>query len=139
GQVLTISGEAGVGKTRLAHELARRGADLGYTVMWAQGAELQSENSFGLISGAFEPLLRRIDVSQYVDHAGQLAQLSALFPSFAGDRSLDSAAPPASRPGLYRSVRVLLEQLTVGSPVVLIFDDVHWGDSASLELIGHLL
>ena len=58
---------------------------------------------------------------------------------------LPSAAPVAAgglqdeRFHAYRAVRALLQRMAMGSPVVLILDDVHWADDASLELIAHLL
>ena len=39
----------------------------------------------------------------------------------------------------HRAVRVLLEQLAAAGPIVLVLDDFHWADSASIELVGALL
>ena len=39
----------------------------------------------------------------------------------------------------HRAVRELLERLTATEPLVLVLDDVHWADSASVELLGALL
>ena len=39
----------------------------------------------------------------------------------------------------HRAVRELLEQLASTQPLVLLLDDLHWADSASVELVGALL
>ena len=39
----------------------------------------------------------------------------------------------------HRAVRALLEQLASTQPLVLVLDDLHWADSASVELLGALL
>ena len=63
-----------------------------------------------------------------------------MFPSL---RSLVPAAPPPSTPAerfrTHRAVRDLLERLAAVRPLVLLLDDLHWSDSASLELVAHLV
>src|SRR6185503_927134 len=39
----------------------------------------------------------------------------------------------------HRAVRGLLERLTATTPLVLVLDDVHWADPASVDLLGSLL
>ena len=39
----------------------------------------------------------------------------------------------------HRAVRALLERLAATKPLVLVLDDFHWADSASVELLGALL
>jgi hypothetical protein len=48
-------------------------------------------------------------------------------------------APQHERYRSHRAVRVLLEQLAGTRPLVLVLDDFHWADSASVELLGALL
>src|SRR5262249_33496535 len=73
-----------------------------------------------------------------LDHAVQ-AELAHVFPSLsalAGDQqvSLQHERYRSHRPG-----RALLEQLAPARPLVLVLDDIHWADSASVELLGALL
>jgi ATP/maltotriose-dependent transcriptional regulator MalT len=65
-----------------------------------------------------------------------LADLGGVFPALA-----DGAEPPGGdqRMRVHRGLRQLLEALAATKPLVLLLDDAHWADSASVELIGTLL
>ncbi|HET8754883.1 MAG TPA: AAA family ATPase, partial [Solirubrobacteraceae bacterium] len=134
---VVISGEPGIGKTRLLAELAERTTARRHPVFVGRGAELESELPFAIWVDALD------------DHVAGLGEhrLEQLIGDRVGElaRVLPSAAP-AGAGGLhderfhaYRAVRALLGQMAMGQPVVLILDDVHWADDASLELIAHLL
>jgi DNA-binding CsgD family transcriptional regulator len=134
---LVVSGEPGIGKTRLLSELADRATERRHPVFVGRGAELESELPFAIWVDALD------------DHVASLGErkLEALIGDRVGElaRVLPSAAP-AGAGGLqderfhaYRAVRALLQRMAMGHPVVLILDDVHWADDASLELIAHLL
>jgi DNA-binding CsgD family transcriptional regulator len=134
---LVVSGEPGIGKTRLLGELAERAAARRHPVFVGRGAELERELPFAIWIDALD------------DHVASLGErkLDALIGERVGElaRVLPSAAP-AGAGGLqderfhaYRAVRALLARMAMGHPVVLMLDDVHWADDASLELIAHLL
>jgi DNA-binding CsgD family transcriptional regulator len=134
---LVVSGEPGIGKTRLLGELADRAAGRRHPVFVGRGAELERELPFAIWIDALD------------DHVASLGErrLDALVGERVGElaRVLPSAAT-AGAGGLqderfhaYRAVRALLQGLATGRPLVLILDDVHWADDASLELIAHLL
>jgi DNA-binding NarL/FixJ family response regulator len=134
---IVVSGEPGIGKTRLLSELAERAAVRRHPVFVGRGAEMESELPFAIWVDALD------------DHVAGLGErrLEALI----GDRVAELArvlpsAAPAGAGGLqedrfhaYRAVRALLQRMAMGRPLVLILDDVHWADDASLELIAHLL
>ena len=134
---LVVSGEPGIGKTRLLGELADRAVGRRHPVFIGRGAELERELPFAVWVDALD------------DHVASLGErkLEALIGERVGElaRVLPSAAP-AGAGGLqderfhaYRAVRALLARMAMGHPLVLILDDVHWADDASLELIAHLL
>ncbi len=134
---LVVSGEPGIGKTRLLGQLAERAAERRHTVFVGRGAEMERELPFAIWVDALD------------DHVATLGErkLEALIGERVGElaRVLPSAAP-AGAGGLqderfhaYRAVRALLQRIAMGHPVVLMLDDVHWADDASLELIAHLL
>ncbi|MEW2353938.1 AAA family ATPase [Spirillospora sp. NPDC029432] len=51
----------------------------------------------------------------------------------------DGGALGVARYQLHRAVRHLLERLAAGTGLVLLLDDVHWADDASIELLGYLV
>jgi len=66
-------------------------------------------------------------------------ELARVFPSLAG---IDPGGAPGladERYRINRAVRELLEQLAATKPLVLILDDFHWADSASVDLVASLL
>src|SRR3954465_8294076 len=50
-----------------------------------------------------------------------------------------SPSPPAERFRAHRAVRDVLERLAAAQPVVLILDDLHWADEATVELVAYLM
>ena len=67
------------------------------------------------------------------------AELAHVFPSLSGLAGEIEVAPQHERYRAHRAVRELLEQLAAPAPLVLVLDDVHWADSASIELLSALL
>jgi predicted ATPase len=65
-------------------------------------------------------------------------ELARVFPSLAGFHRDGPDAPQDERYRTHRAVRTLLETLAV-KPLILVLDDFHWADSASIELAGALL
>jgi len=135
---VVVSGEPGIGKTRLLGELADRAAARRHPVFVGRGAELERELPFAVWIDALD------------DHVGDLGErrletlIGERVPELA--RVLPSASTDAGGGGLqderfhaYRAVRALLAQLAIRQPLLLVLDDVHWADDASLELIAHLL
>ena len=70
------------------------------------------------------------------DVRAELAHVLPSLSALAGGREL---ALQHERYRSHRAVRALLEQLAETSPLVLVLDDLHWADSASVELLGALL
>lgn len=135
-----IVGEPGIGKTRLLTELAGRADARGHLVLSGSASELELDLPFGLFVDALDEYVqgldpRRLEVLEDDVRDG----LATVFPS------LSALAPERAvvvRHGRYRShraVRELLERLTASKPLVLVLDDVHWADPASVDLIDSLL
>ncbi len=136
-----IVGEPGIGKSRLLGELCLRGEQRGYLVLEGRAAEFERDIPFGLIVdalndyvGALEPtMLRALDEDT-------VQELASIFPSLPmPDGGSASGGRGAERYRLHYAIRTLLERLTKRRPVVLAFDDVHWADAASAEMLTHLL
>ena len=136
-----IMGEPGIGKSTVLAELIRRAKGRGCLALDGRATELERELPFGLLVDAFDAHLAGLDPRIYERLAADgLHELGAVFPSL---RSLgpDASYPvsAAERFRAHHAVRELIERLAARQPVVLVLDDLHWSDGASLELMGYLL
>src|SRR6187431_3272276 len=132
--VLAFSGEGGIGKTRLLDELAARAGDS--LVLSGRAAELERELPFGVWEDALSDHAAFLGVDRLERLVGdQLPELAAVLPAV----GRIPAGLQDERYRTHRAVRVLLEALAQRHSVVLVLDDLHWADDASLELVAHLL
>ena len=145
GGLAVIEGEAGIGKTRLAHELARRARDEGAVVLAARC----HDDEAGLPYGPIVELLR--EAASHIEPGGwpaalppqRLADASLLLPELA---SLGPAVPdalPLDGPGaqvrLLEGVAAVISAACEGpAPGVVLLDDVHAADEATLDAISYL-
>ena len=125
-RAVAIRGEPGIGKTMLLGELAARAETRGFVVHAGRATEFEQDVPFGVFIDAFERLL--------ITDPEPLAALTAAATGAA-------AGQPAEldRYRLFRGVRALLERPSAGRGAVLILDDLHWADQASLQLVEYLL
>ncbi len=140
-QAVLLVGEAGIGKTRLAREF----------VAWAaaQGAEVLRGHAFELGGRLpYQPLVEALRERLEVENAPEdlledlwLAELSRLLPELRL-RYPDLPAPTqdelSGKLRLFEAVARLLSALAQRAPVVLLLDDLHWIDGASLDLLRYL-
>jgi DNA-binding CsgD family transcriptional regulator len=147
---LTLVGEPGVGKTRLLDELAGTAARRSVTVLRGRAAEFEQELPFGVVIGALDDHLETCanNVRENLG-AGSTRFLGSVFPGLLegnggapdahADVDADADLRSFARYRLYRTIRLLLEELAVPSGLLLVLDDVHWADHTSLELFDYLL
>ncbi|GAQ75054.1 AAA family ATPase [Streptomyces turgidiscabies] len=122
--VLDVSGEPGIGKSRLVHELCSRATRRGATVLRGRATEYEHHIPFQPFIDAFADLD---------------PEAVASFPAAAEVAPVLSGAPRhADRFGLHRATAALLTH-AAASPLVVVLDDMHWADDASLELLDHLV
>jgi predicted ATPase len=140
-QFVVVSGEAGIGKSRLLAQLAQTARTGGWLVLTGRAAEFEGDLPFGALVDAFDAYLRTLDSRDLerlaVDRLGALA---AVFPALAdlGD-AVDVPVTSAERFRAHRAVGELIERLAARQPVLVVVDDLHWADSASLEVAAHLV
>ena len=137
-EILVISGEPGIGKTRLLAELAGRAAARRYAVLTGRGTELELAAPFAALVEALDGFLRSLGPRHLDDLARRLPHLAGVFPAVS-ERSDDEGGGAAERYLHHRAIRTLLEELAAKRPLVLILDDVHWSDPATAEAIAHLV
>jgi len=134
GSFLDLSGEAGIGKTRLLDELRGRADAREMLVLEGRGSEFEVDVPFGILVDALDEYLAAMDPAQ-IDRAlgDAAADLGAVFPS------LGQRADAGGRFRAHRAVAALLERLPPGRGLLLVLDDVHWADEASVEVLAHVL
>jgi DNA-binding CsgD family transcriptional regulator len=136
--VVLVSGDAGVGKTRLVTEFAAEAAGRGFTVLSGRCAELADTVPYLPLADA----LRGPAAGAGAD--GSLQEALATRPVLARllpDREI--TRQPGDLPGLaqqqlFGAVLGMLTELAVVSPVLLILEDLHWADRSTRDLVTFL-
>ena len=136
-----LSGEPGIGKTCLLVALRSEAQQQGCLTLHGAAAEFERELPFGLIVDALDEYLESLDPRVFSHLAtDDVAELGGVFPALRSlAPGLGEPSTAAERFRAYRAVRKLMERLAVRQPLVVLLDDVHWADTATLELIAYLL
>lgn len=140
GSLLLIGGEPGVGKTRLAEEIARRAAGEGALVLW--GTAFEEENL--LPYSVFGDLLNAYVGSLSSDQrAAFAAGYQDLLPILHLDQALETrpaaeAVGPIEQARIFRGVAQLFSDLAMSRLITVVLDDLHLAEPASLQLVKHL-
>jgi predicted ATPase len=146
GRLVAIAAEAGMGKTTLLDEFLRQISAGGEPVRIGRGR--CSQRLAG--TEAYLPVLEALDSLQQHEQLGSLSRLMrALAPNWyvqimppsnndssAARLAADTATGSQER--LKREIALLLEEVGRMSPVILCFDDVHWADPSTTDLLGYL-
>jgi class 3 adenylate cyclase/tetratricopeptide (TPR) repeat protein len=161
GSIISLIGEAGLGKSRLIDELRSEVSSDQKNFIWLEGHCLSYTQSVSYsafnevvrsVLGVFETdtevevwskLRRRIDDlfphDQGEDVLPYLATFLSLPLSGALAERVEYLEGEALQRQIIRAVATLLERLAQRRPLILIFDDLHWADSASLALLERIL
>lgn len=138
GQTVLVGGEAGVGKTRLAAEVAQVAHSRGTLVLWGTSYAQEGEGPFGCIVEALDRALAGQARPGRGAVAGRYPVLARLIPALLFE-SAPATADAGGEPGrLAAEVVHLLEDLSGGGPLLLVFDDLHLADVDSIHLVHHL-
>ena len=138
-----ISGEAGVGKTRLVTEATSMARAEGFGVIVGGAIGLgDSDLPYGPFTEAFRSLLADVGRERIIEAAGEGAvHLARLVPGL-GDAPAGLVQSPDdgvnSRPRLFEAVLDVLGRLALERPIVLVLEDLHWADPSSRALLTFL-
>ncbi len=139
-QAIEIVGAAGIGKTRLLAELAARADARGHIVLGGAGADLERDLPFWVFVDALDEYLAAVEPRRLANLDEDVrVELAQIFPSLSDLGRGGSPGVVHERYRTNRAVRELLERLAATKPLVLILDDFHWADPASVDLAASLL
>jgi len=115
GRTALVSGEAGVGKTAVLRHFAQQARAKGARVFWGECTEIDARRPLGPF----------IDIARAANRVASLP-------------TADNATAETDRYRLYSAFTTLLGDLARDRPTVVVIEDLHWADEASLELFPHL-
>ena len=137
---MLVAGEAGIGKSRLVRELAAQLEQDGWVVVQGNCFERDRALPYGPVAellrstlGSEPPpaVVEQLGL-RAVDLARVLPELTRLLPS---DREPVRTDPEQDRWRLFQVVSEVLGEAANRAPALLIVEDVHWADDASLDLL----
>ena len=139
--IVVIAGDAGIGKTSLAAELARRAHADGGVVLAGRSPEE------ALVP--YQPFLEALrhyvvsapadEVRQSMrDYGPELARLVPELSRRLGELPRAGHEPESERYRLFEAVAGLFSAITSSAPILLVLDDLHWADPPTLLLLRHL-
>lgn len=161
GQAVSVLGEAGLGKSRLMVELRRQAEDDGVLarVDWLEARSVSYET--GTPYAPFVRVLRRFFNVAVKPSAGCYAQMVRLLDELSPGTSVDLAPylahplgvpisdehkdrveylePPDLRANVDLALVTFFETLAARRPTVLVLEDLHWADRASIDIAKRLL
>jgi class 3 adenylate cyclase/tetratricopeptide (TPR) repeat protein len=151
GGVLAITGEPGIGKSRLTEAALEQATILGAGVLQARclsyGAGLAYWPYLDLLRRAAalrseaRPDETRARLRAAVEEAG-VPNAGPYFARLLGlpidDDSVSGLEPEAFRRGLHDAFRAWISAQAAGAPVVLVLEDIHWADASTLDLTAEL-
>jgi tetratricopeptide (TPR) repeat protein len=131
GNVALVSGEPGVGKTRLVEELTRRAEARGFVVAWGRSWEGEGTPAYypwlqalRRLRGSFGPL--------FDSACAESPELAVLLDEVSGAAQSD---PAEARFRLFDTVSELVRRAAEEKPIVVVLDDLHAADVSTLQML----
>ena len=144
-QALLLSGEPGIGKTRLALEFAHDCAEEGATVLVGRSDEeaLVPYQPFVEALHWYVHVCPGEDLRENLAAIGGGGELAPLIPQLLRRLpdlpSPTAMSPEAQRYRLFEAVSGLLAAASTSRPVVVVLDDLHWADKPTLLMLKHVV
>jgi class 3 adenylate cyclase len=143
--LVTVFGQAGVGKTRLASEFAGAVEGLGGRTIRGRSLPYRESSAYFAFAlqvkqlcGIFESDPVEVGLHKLRKQVGALVapgEADTISHHLAILLGLDPEGSVADRETLFFSVRVFIEAVAKDRPTLLVFEDVHWAEASLLDLI----
>jgi class 3 adenylate cyclase/predicted ATPase len=150
-RLVSVIGQAGIGKSRLLWEFSKYTDGLAETIRWHQGRS--PAYGEGVTFWALSEMIRqRAGIAEGEDAEATRTKLAATIAEFVPELEERRWLEPAlrqllgvhegrspDRDELFAAWRTFFERIAAHDPTVLVFEDLHWADSGLLDFIEHLL
>ena len=130
-----VSGDAGVGKSRLVSEVTRLAEGRGFTVLSGQCAELGNSVPYLPLADALRGAAQCTGVR---DALSSRPALGRLLPEGGDGQPADEDRSGLARQQMFGGVLGLLTELAAAAPVLLVLEDLHWADASTRDLVTFL-
>ncbi len=139
GQVVMLSGDPGIGKSRLAQEFATEATALGMLVVRGKCLEDEGTPSYWLWIQVFRQIESVQDFPGWGSANAGLTRVASAIPELA-HLAPNSKAKPGESPSeaefrLLDAMTSAINNVAAWRPLVLVFEDLHWADRPSLKLL----
>ena len=129
-----VSGDAGVGKSRLVAEVAALAAERGFTVLTGQCAEIGDSVPYLPFADALRTAPPELEAAVKARPV-----LARLLPDSSDGQRGEGDWAGLTRQQMFGAVLGLLTELAADKPVLLVLEDLHWADASTRELVTFLL
>jgi tetratricopeptide (TPR) repeat protein len=141
---VSIAGDAGVGKSRLAEEAAAEAESLGFRALIGRCYEMDGSVPYAPLVDLLARAARSEDAGSLRralgDEAGEIAKILPELRRLFGDVPPSIDLPPdQERRFLFGSIVTVLERTATDLPLMIVLEDVHFADDATLQLLGHFV
>lgn len=132
GGIVFITGDPGVGKSRLAKELTAQASARGFHVVTGRAVESATPLPFRPVTEALMKIERSRGLPQSAELAGYRPALAALVPAWGPDIETEIS------PLILGEALIRLLSLYGGPGTVLVLEDIHWADPDTLAIVQYL-
>ncbi len=144
GSLVSIAGDAGVGKSRLAEEVASEAEGRGFRALIGRCHEMDVSVPYAPLVDLLARAARSEDAGSLRralgDEAGEVARILPELRRLFGDVPPTIDLPPdQERRFLFESIVAVLERTATDLPLMIVLEDVHFADDATLQLLGHFV
>ncbi len=139
-RIALLAGEGGIGKTRIAAELAASRDDI--TVLYGR-SEPDEIRPFRLWSGLLRSAMRQAgEISPAEIVGGDGPTLARILPELVRSMELPAPGPAgdleSERRALFGAVLRMIGRFSARQPMLIVLDDLHWADRSTLMLLASL-